>query len=258
MQNALSQHGNQQPHNGKKTLFPDFNIGSAITDQIPLLPHEFATRKIKAAEYVDLWYFTTEGLKEASMATLAANDDTFGLLKTEAGLAFQQIHATKASRNAITDEHLSWDQIMTARLNIIAAVTTHGWPPKYTMTLAKFYINLEGLKATGTNPRTLIHYHAIARKTWHAALKGQGTPFDLSIVNTTLLGQIENQINQHDFQEMKKQASSLTKLENKYLLTPPSTLSLPWPLAATTISSTQRYTLMTPQPQPSLQRLADG
>jgi len=209
LQNALSQHGDQPPTNGKKVLFPDFNVGSAITDRIPLIPHDFATRKIKAAEYVDLWYFTTEGLKEASMATLTADDDTFGLLRTDAGLAFQQINATKASRNAVTDEHLTWDQIMTARLNIITSATSHGWPPKYTMTLAKFYINLESLKATGTNPRTLIRYHAIIRKAWHAALKGQGTPFDLSIINNTVLGQIEDQIRDHDHQEMKRQASKL-------------------------------------------------
>ena len=114
---------NPQQVKGKKVLFPDFEVGSIIEDQIPLTPHKFATKRIKASEYVELWYFTVEGCKEASMASLTADDETFGLLRTESGIAFQQMDATKASRNAIADEHLSWDQIMTARYGIINVVS---------------------------------------------------------------------------------------------------------------------------------------
>ena len=65
-------------------------------------------------EYVELWYFSSEGCKEASKAALTAADDTFGILNMDSGLALQSIKATKASRNAVVDEHLTWEQIMTA------------------------------------------------------------------------------------------------------------------------------------------------
>ena len=194
---------------GKKNPFPEFEVGSEVADQIPLTPHEFALRKIKAGEYVELWYFTTEGCREASMATLTTDDETFGILKTNSGLALQQINTTKASRNAIADEHLSWDQIMTARHNLITAATTHGWPLAHTFALAKFYMNLENCKAAGTQTRPLIRYHATVRKTWHQALNGQGKPFDLSVINRTLLRGFEDQIRDYDQQELAKQASDI-------------------------------------------------
>ena len=209
---------NTSPHNDfhnptrKKALFPEFEVGSAVADRMPITPHEFAIRKIKAGEYVELWYFTTEGCNEASRAALTADDETFSILKTDSGLALQQINANKASRNAIADEYLSWDQIMTARHNIISAATTHGWPPMHTIALAEFYMNLENFKATGTQPRPLIRYHAIVRKAWHASLKGQGKPFDLSVINPSLLRNFEDQIRDHDQQEMMKQASKANRL----------------------------------------------
>ena len=77
-------------------------------------------------EYVELWYFTTEGCREASKATPTAVDDIFGLLNTDSGLTLQSIRATKASRNAMADEHLTWEQIMTARHTLIQTATHVG------------------------------------------------------------------------------------------------------------------------------------
>ena len=158
-------------------------------------------------EYVELWYFTTEGCREVSKATPTAADDTFSILNTDTGLALQSIKATKASRNAIADEHLTWEQIMTARHTLIETANRVGWPNKHTRALAEFYINLEGLKAIGDNPRALILYHAVVQRQWHETMRGRGVPFNLSIINENLFNKLENQIRDRDQEEIHKKAS---------------------------------------------------
>ena len=138
----------------KKITFTDFELNTPIPESLPFFPAQFAMDKIKSMDYAELWYFTTEGILNASRITLTAADDTYGLLQNNGGLALQQVKASRASRNVISDEALSWDQIATARHNLVDA--TAGWPDRHRMVLAEFFMNLESLKATGSNPRALI------------------------------------------------------------------------------------------------------
>ena len=193
----------------KESLFPDFDDDAVVPDRAPLTPLKFATDKIKNAEYVEMWYFTTEGCREASVATLTSSDDTIGLLKTDSGLALQQVKASKASRNALPDEKLSWDQISTARHNLIEAMVTNGWPERLVVALAQLYLNLENLKATGKDPRSLIRYHAVVRRMWHTWLKSRVGQFNVGLINETLLKGMEDEIRDLDLLDLRKQASHL-------------------------------------------------
>jgi len=211
-----------QPPTQKKIIFIDFDLDATVSDRIPHNPSQYAVGRIESMEYVELWYFTTEGCKEASKATPTAADDTFGLLNTDSGLTLQSIKATKASRNAVADEHLTWEQVMTARHTLIQTANQVNWPRKHTLVLAEFYIKLEGLKAEGYNSRTLLLYHAVVRRQWHETMKGRGTPFNPSIINEALFTKLENQIRDRDQEELLKKASnscfvslSSTKLTNK-------------------------------------------
>jgi len=197
----------KEPHK-KKVDFPDFDVNRSVADHIPHTPSQYAVGKIKNLEYVELWYFTTEGCRETSKATPTAADDTFGILNTETGLALQPIKATKASRSAVTDKHLTWEQITTARHTLITTTNRVGWPKKHTLALAEFYINLEGLKAMGYNSQALILYQAVVRRQWHDMMRGRGTPLNLSLINENLLSKLENQIRDHHQEELLKKASA--------------------------------------------------
>ena len=123
-------------------------------------PLQFAVDRVKAMEYVELWYFTTEGILDASKLALTTPDESISLIRTETGLAIQPIKASKALRNAILDKSLSWEQIVTACHNVMDVAAK--WPKEHWRSMAEFYMNLKALKATGTNPRVLILYHAVA------------------------------------------------------------------------------------------------
>ena len=187
---------NEEPQTAtrKKVVYIDFDVDAPIADRVPHHLYEYAVRRIEDMEYVELWYFSKEGCLEASKVTLTAADDTYGLLKTDTGLAFCSTKASKASPNAIPDEQLAWDQITMGRHALLKTARRVGWPDKHIFSLATFYINLEALMSDGYNTQTLILYHAVVRRQWHKTMKGRGTPFNLSIFNQRLFDTLDNQI----------------------------------------------------------------
>ena len=199
---------------------------------------------------MELWYFTTEGCREAGKATPSVADDTFGILKTNTGIALQPLKATKASKNAIVDEHLSWEQIMTARHTFISVANHVGWNQKLTLALAQFYINLEALKSEGYNPRALILYQAVVRKLWHDALKGRGDPFNISIINDELYARLENQIRDKDLEDLQRQALEAQRhtldLQRQVSTTPPPNALVP----AKKLTNFPPLTHLIPSPPP--------
>ncbi|KAF9784544.1 hypothetical protein BJ322DRAFT_989235, partial [Thelephora terrestris] len=188
----------------------DLDQDAMIGDKVPNRPLRFAINKIKAMEYIDLWYFTTEGCKEGSQAIPTASA-AFSILNTETGVTFQPVDSAKPSKKAIIDEHLTWEQLMTARHTFIATANQAGWPQGSTQSFAEFYINLESLKADGKNPRALILYHAVVRRQWHEMLKAGDKPFNPSRINQNLLTDLENQIRDHDHEALQRQVSRLSQ-----------------------------------------------
>ena len=163
---------NLRPAPKKKATYIDFDLDTSVDNQVLHTPSKYAVGKMEDIEYVKLWYFTTEGCKEAGKATPLVADNTFGILATRAGLALQPIKASKASHNTSIDQALSWELIMMAWHTMISVANRTGWNRKLILVLAQFYINLEGKKSGGYNTRALILYHAVVCKQWHEALRG--------------------------------------------------------------------------------------
>ena len=85
-----------RPPPRKKTFVANFEEDSFIPESLPFFLAQYAIDKIKNLDYVDLWYFTVEGILDASKITSTAADDTFGILRTDLGLTLQQVKATRA------------------------------------------------------------------------------------------------------------------------------------------------------------------
>jgi len=199
----------------KVPVFVDYDVGATI---LPSLPAKYALDKIKALEYVPLWYFTSEGLHDAKRIPRSTPEDTIGLLKTDEGYSLLPVKAARLSQNAREDGELNWEQITAAKHNLLNAVMA--WPEKLKFSLVAFYMNLEAAQSSTTNTRALILYQAVTRRLWHAALKGEATPFDIGHINLELLATLENQIRDHDYAALERKAS------NVYLTSQGCTLTL--------------------------------
>lgn len=74
-------------------------------------------RKLEEKEYVDLWYFTAQGCRDA---------------------------VSPASRSKITrDEHLSYELWLEGKTRLLRCMREHGWSLCETDELAKFFLNLD-------------------------------------------------------------------------------------------------------------------
>ncbi|KAM6501608.1 hypothetical protein JOM56_001585 [Amanita muscaria] len=170
--------------------------GVTISDIRVPRPSSYALKRLEKYDYVDLWYFTEEGCEDAMRFNQSTASDTYTLAKLEDTVSLRPINAAKASRNAISDEKLTWRQMSIAKTSLLYYMTELGWDVAYVRALATFYVALEShpRRRQGTNgDRILILYQAEARREWFQQLTQERiqTVFDISIINKERLRRID-------------------------------------------------------------------
>ena len=63
----------------KAKTFP-MGVAVPVAEFPPSRPSEYARQKSAKFEYIELWYFSQEGLAETSQPTTSASNDTFGIV----------------------------------------------------------------------------------------------------------------------------------------------------------------------------------
>ena len=82
-----------------------------VLDHVIPQPSQFAIRKLKSFNFIELWYFTDEGCHEAQDSSRAQSDDAYGLTKVNDLIALKPVALLKASWNIISDTDLTWRQL---------------------------------------------------------------------------------------------------------------------------------------------------
>jgi hypothetical protein len=131
-----------QPSLAKPKINPT-QTGRAISDHHTPRPSSYAIRKLEKFEWIELWYFTSEGCEDALRFDQGAGHDTFTLAKLDNTVSLRPISAAKASRNALPDENLSWEQIAVAKPLFLFHLTQAQWPAEHVKELATFFIALD-------------------------------------------------------------------------------------------------------------------
>jgi hypothetical protein len=126
----------------KKTKFLDFNEDIPPTDTLINRPSTFALNKLKAFEYVELYYFTPEGCEEAANNLRTVLDKIFRLEKVNNTLLIRSISSSTASRNVIKDKDLTWRQMTMGFAAFLEHATYAKWPEKHLKALASLMYSL--------------------------------------------------------------------------------------------------------------------
>jgi hypothetical protein len=101
-----------------------------VPSNLVILPCQYAIRKMKSGDYCELFYFTNNGLEEASRSTFTADEDALVMLPTVDGL-HKWIPAGSArdpKAQIIKDENLTWEQFNEAAPRMIALMKENDWP----------------------------------------------------------------------------------------------------------------------------------
>jgi hypothetical protein len=167
----------------------------APRDSITPCPSPYAISKLEAFEFIDLYYFTTEGLAEAAASLRSTADDIFGIEKINSTLALRSIPSSTASRNLIKDEDLTWSQMTMAKNGLLQYAQNADWPKPYLQSLAAFFFKLESheYRKHTRGEKTLILYQARVRFDWHEAFK-HNRFFHIGNINESLLREIADEV----------------------------------------------------------------
>ncbi|KAG1840053.1 hypothetical protein F4604DRAFT_1992282 [Suillus subluteus] len=132
---------------------------SGIPDDPAITPCSYALRKLDKGEYLELWYFTNDGLDEA--ATKKTMDDNAMILSTlaDGSTAWVSSASTRSARSVVKDEDIPFEEFCQACPHFLAALEEADWPQDRIRMMALFWRNLQYTKPsnadTGTLPSSL-------------------------------------------------------------------------------------------------------
>jgi hypothetical protein len=180
----------------KKPKMNSFNATVTVGDAIAPRPSQYAIQKLNSFEYVELWYFSPDGCKEAMKTSRSIADDTFSLAKLDDQLTIRPSSAFKASRSAIPDHELSFSVFLRAKNLFLTQANSAKWPQTHLDALALFFWHLENHSIRNTSELgdlVILHYASRVRLDWHDRLK-RDEGFNIGIINKTLLRSINEEI----------------------------------------------------------------
>ncbi|KAF8840256.1 hypothetical protein BDN67DRAFT_981227 [Paxillus ammoniavirescens] len=145
----------------KKPKMNNFNDGVEVGNVIIPRPSQYAILRLKNFEFVELWYFSPDGCRDAAKSSSSTMEDTFGISKNSF-----LVHIEHAS-----------------------------WPKKHINALAEFFWHLENhpIRNRRHGDAVMLLYAHRVRRSWHDDLK-RGTAFNISKVNDTLMNSFNEEI----------------------------------------------------------------
>ncbi|THH15555.1 hypothetical protein EUX98_g9446, partial [Antrodiella citrinella] len=185
-------------HPETKTKIGTFDENRQVAGFLASRPAQFALNLIKDFKPADLWHWTLEGCLDASKneSTNVSETETYGIASDANGLALRQISASRASKNAVQDSDLTFEQFVYAKSAYIESLHKSGWPATHVQALLTFFINLEThpIRQMGdVGKRAIVVYQARVRRQWHDSLNTEHS-FNLATISNELMHSIKDEI----------------------------------------------------------------
>jgi hypothetical protein len=117
-------------------------MGTMVSKEWSLRPSDYTLARLRKHKYVELWYFTHAGCEDARLANREAGDETFALTSLNSVMTVKPVGSVSASKNTVSNDKLTWDQIQMVQAVLTEHMEKQGWPQNYICALIKFFINL--------------------------------------------------------------------------------------------------------------------
>ena len=161
-----------------------------------LLPLQHALNKLRKGEYILLHFFTNKGIREAEDDG-SGDDDLLTLVQTDKGPTFQSAASTKAKKQKVRDEHLSWEEFSQANYRMVGAMMQQEWLEERVNMVRDFWIAFETHAwrhdTSEYRKRVLLLYQGRVRRDWHKTL-GTSATFCLLPLNEDRLNELHQEL----------------------------------------------------------------
>ncbi|KAG1903426.1 uncharacterized protein F5891DRAFT_1185573 [Suillus fuscotomentosus] len=196
---------------------------SGVLDEPTIMPSAYAIRKLDKGEYMELWYFTNNGLDEVHIKKTTIEEDVMVLSSLPDGsTAWVSSTSARNASSVINNKDLSFEDFCQACPRFIAAIEEANWPTDHIRMLAVFWKNLQVHKYCSLQDpiaqKTLLAYQVEQQKRWHVVAKTAAGPYDLSAINTKVLERTRDKVywqehskrdNQRDYRVSNAQTEHL-------------------------------------------------
>ncbi|KAG2342070.1 hypothetical protein BDR05DRAFT_935759 [Suillus weaverae] len=166
-------------------------LATGIPDDTAITPCSYVLQKLDKGEYVELWYFTNDGLDEDSLKKMADDDAMILSTLADGSTAWVSSASTRNACAIVSDEDLPFEDFCQACPCFITAMEEADWPADRVRMMALFWRNIQVHRLRSVRDpiaqKTLLVYQAKQRKRWHVASKSSVGPYDLSLVNERVL-----------------------------------------------------------------------
>ena len=184
-----------QPDNDPDGDDPPDWLNKPTPSFLDIQPARHILKRLEKKEFVELWHFTAQGCHEAATTDLNSSEDTFGIIHTDKGVAFQSITASSTSTKVIRDEELTWDQLTEGKTRLIGCMVPCGWNKHEAKQLAGFFLELDihPIRSQPYGLQTILRYQEKVRRDWTQALKTKN-PYAIATISHQLLREYQTQI----------------------------------------------------------------
>ncbi|KIJ09214.1 hypothetical protein PAXINDRAFT_87784 [Paxillus involutus ATCC 200175] len=182
----------------KKPKMNDFDDEVEVGSIIIPHPSQYALLKLKFFEFVELWYFSLEGCRDAAKSSSSTMEDTFGISKVDDILTIKGwwvVAALKQSHNVVNNCDLPISDFFRAKNSFLVHIKHASLPKKHINALAKFFWHLENHPIRNRrhgDTVMLLYTHRICWL-WHDDLK-RGTAFNISKLNDSLINTFNEEV----------------------------------------------------------------
>ncbi|KAF8837056.1 hypothetical protein BDN67DRAFT_909952, partial [Paxillus ammoniavirescens] len=179
----------------KKPKMNDFDNKVEVGNVIIPRPSQYAILKLKKFEFIELWYFSPEGCRDAAKSSSSTMEDTFGISKVDDILTMRPVTALKQSRNVVNNCDLSISDFFRAKNSFLIHIEQASWPKKHINALAEFFWHLKNhlIRNRRHGDTVMLLYAHCVRRSWHDDLK-RGLAFNISKVNDTLMNAFNEEV----------------------------------------------------------------
>ncbi|KIK90574.1 hypothetical protein PAXRUDRAFT_151585 [Paxillus rubicundulus Ve08.2h10] len=127
----------------KKPKMNNFNDETEVGNVIIPRPSQYAILKLKNFEFVELWYLSPEGCRDAAKSSSSTMEDTFSIAKVDDVLTMRPVAALKQSCNIVNNFNLPISDFFHAKNSFLVYIEHANWPKRHINALAEFFWHLK-------------------------------------------------------------------------------------------------------------------
>ncbi|EIN05430.1 hypothetical protein PUNSTDRAFT_74600 [Punctularia strigosozonata HHB-11173 SS5] len=173
---------------------PTYTKGHMVGQESAPLTDIKALKKLKAYQYVELWYFGVEGRRRAAEDACRTSDEVLIVAWEGEGGALRQSAPNRLARFCVPDRDLTWRELSIAKTGLLEDMAKVGWPKNIVQDFVDFFFAIDNHPSRYEGPHgdpCLLLYQEEVRQLWHFRYdRNPAEVFDPSVFNNDRLQRI--------------------------------------------------------------------